>query len=46
MYNDHNKNVLLMFIAIIDLLEKDFNKLKVSLGAMSIHLLYSIVIRV
>ena len=44
-YDDHDKVALLMFIATMDLLEKDFSELKVSLRAMSIYLLYSIVIR-
>ena len=46
MHDDYNKSVLLMFIATMDLLEKDFSKLKVSLGVMSMYLLCSIVARV
>ena len=45
-HDDYNESILFMFIATIDLLEKDFGKLKVSLGVMSMYLLCSVVIRI
>ena len=45
MHNNYNESVLLMFIAIMNLLEKDFGKLEVSLEVMSMYSLYSVIIR-
>ena len=44
-HDNHDEGTLLMFTATMDLLGKDFGELEVSLGAMSMHLLCSVVAR-